>query len=253
MADFPRDRAAQFVGGGVSPQVRKVPALLRLHRLDGAVVAHEEDACAAGFFLQGQSAPIVCESREPLDEVVLAQLLERGQARDFVIGQPDLTRPAAAGRATLAIVENGHGYSWWCSPRSLATNPARAKLEYFSPHSCARTCECSVMDLIVTPGRASDKHESSCGLGSFQDSLVSGTVGDICEVGKSGAFLGSFQRLPGRRPPLRRQCKMRPSLWGCHPSFSTLTRPDESVTSRSQSAQGNSPHQAAACRGRKPW
>jgi len=83
--------------------------LLWLYGLDGAIVVDEEDARAAGLFLQGQSATIVGEPRETLDEVLLAQFIKRRQSGDLLVRQPNLTGPAAAGGAALAIVEDAHG------------------------------------------------------------------------------------------------------------------------------------------------
>ena len=82
-ADFTRDGSAEFVGIRVSPQVWEVPALLRLHGLNGAVIADQKHAGATGLFLQGKAVSVVGESREILDEIVLAQLLECGEPGDF--------------------------------------------------------------------------------------------------------------------------------------------------------------------------
>ena len=107
-ADFTWNGATMILRAGVSPQIRKVAALLRLHGLHGAGVTLQEHTCATGSFLQGKSAPVMRQPREALDEVVLAQFVEPGESGDLLAGQPDLARPAAAGRATLAIMINRH-------------------------------------------------------------------------------------------------------------------------------------------------
>jgi hypothetical protein len=43
-----------------------------------------------------------------LNEIKFTHLLEGGQARDFLVAQAHLPRPATAGGATLAFVENRH-------------------------------------------------------------------------------------------------------------------------------------------------
>jgi len=107
-ADQARDGLAGLLKAGKIPEVRKITALLRLDGLHGAVVAFQKDAAAIRFFLQGQSAAIPGQPRELLDEIGLAQALERGEPRDLLVRQTHLSPPAAAGRATLAFVENWH-------------------------------------------------------------------------------------------------------------------------------------------------
>lgn len=70
--DQSRDGLAQFFRVGVPPEVWKITALLRLHRLNRAVRSIKKDARAAGFFLQGQSAPVMSEAGVLLDEFVFA-------------------------------------------------------------------------------------------------------------------------------------------------------------------------------------
>lgn len=83
--DQPRDGAAKFFCIGMTPEIRKIAALLWLHRLDGAVVSLEKDACSVGFLLQGQSTPVVCEAGELLDELVPGQPEEHGEAVDLFL------------------------------------------------------------------------------------------------------------------------------------------------------------------------
>ena len=108
LGDFARKGFAGLLKAGKIPQIRKIAALLRLDGLHGAVIAVQKNATAVLLFLQGQSATIPAQSRELLDEVSLAHTLKRGEPRDFLIRQAHLTRPAAAGRATLAFIKNRH-------------------------------------------------------------------------------------------------------------------------------------------------
>ncbi len=103
-----RKGATHLLEAGKVPAVRKIPALLRLHGLNRAIVALEEDAFAVWFFLQRQSAAVVAQPHEALNEVVLAQTLERGEPGDFRFRHAHLPGPATAGGATLAFVEDRH-------------------------------------------------------------------------------------------------------------------------------------------------
>ncbi len=102
------DRPAILFRSGKIPAVGKIPALLGFDRLDGAIVAVQKNAFVVGLVLQGQAGAIASQPRESLNEFILAQALESGQPRDFTFLQPDLSRPAAAGRATLAFQKNRH-------------------------------------------------------------------------------------------------------------------------------------------------
>jgi hypothetical protein len=108
LADLARNRVADFLETGEIPKIRKIAALLRLHRLNRAVVASEENALPVGLVPQGQSAPVCAQPRVSLDEFVLAELEEGGEARDGLIIQPHLSGPPATGGAALAFVENRH-------------------------------------------------------------------------------------------------------------------------------------------------
>lgn len=83
--DRPRDGAAKCFRVGMTPEIRKIAALLRLHRLHGAVVSVEKDACPVGFLLQGQSTPVVGETGELLDELVPGQPEEHGETVDLLL------------------------------------------------------------------------------------------------------------------------------------------------------------------------
>ena len=112
LADFARERPAGLLEAGKIPEVRKITALLRLHRLHRAIFAFQKNARAVRLFLQGQPAAIPAQPGEPLDEIRFAQAVERGEARDFRVRQTHLARPAAAGRATLALIKNRHAENY---------------------------------------------------------------------------------------------------------------------------------------------
>ena len=79
LADFARNGVADIFKAGKIPEIRKFPAFLRLHWLDGAVVAFEEDAGAVRIFLERQATAIGAQLGELLDEMVLAHALESGE------------------------------------------------------------------------------------------------------------------------------------------------------------------------------
>ena len=108
-ADFAGDRPADFLEAGEVPEVGKIAALLRLDRLDSAIDSFQKNASAIRFFLQGQPAPVPAQPGELLDELVFAAPFERSQPGDFGVRQPHLSRPAAAGRATLTLQKSRHG------------------------------------------------------------------------------------------------------------------------------------------------
>ena len=68
---------ADFFKAGKVPEVWKIPALLRLHGLHGAVATFEKNALTIQLVEQGEAKTIRTDPREPLDEIVFAQLLER--------------------------------------------------------------------------------------------------------------------------------------------------------------------------------
>ena len=111
LRDFAWDGAAMCVSLGMPPQVREIPALLRLHGLNGAIVTGKKHAHTIRLLLQGKAASVMGQAREALNEVVFAQPLKCGEAGHFRICEPHLAGPAAAGRATLAIVKDRHGFA----------------------------------------------------------------------------------------------------------------------------------------------
>jgi len=97
-----------LIGAGDVPEIRKIAALLGLRRLDGAIVAVEEDAFVVGLFDERQPAAVPRKAGELLDEIRLAEFFEGGNPGDFFRGQPHLSRPSATGRATLAFEKDRH-------------------------------------------------------------------------------------------------------------------------------------------------
>lgn len=104
------DGPAEFFEAREVPEIRKVPALLRLDRLDAAIDALEKNTFAIGFFLEREIPPAGGEAGEALDKIVLGQVEERGKPADFFIAQSHLTWPSAAGGAALAFIEDRHGW-----------------------------------------------------------------------------------------------------------------------------------------------
>ena len=108
VAHIARHGVADFFVAGKVPKIWKIAALLRFHRLHRAIFTLKKNALAVGFFHQRQTAAVVAQSRELLDETVFAHALERGQLGDFLIRQTHLSRPAAAGGAMLTFQKNRH-------------------------------------------------------------------------------------------------------------------------------------------------
>lgn len=101
--------AAYFFEAGKIPEIWKIPALLRLHRLHGAVISLEKNTGAIRLLLQRQALPVTAQSREALDELELAQMKESSHPRDRGIVHAHLPGPTTARGATLALVEDRHG------------------------------------------------------------------------------------------------------------------------------------------------
>ena len=114
LADFTREGATGFFKAGKIPEVRKLTTLPGLHGLHGAIVTFKKDAAAVRFFLQSQPATIPSQPRELLDEIGFAHALESGEPGNFPLRQAHLSRPAAAGGATLTFKENWHVGNLWC-------------------------------------------------------------------------------------------------------------------------------------------
>src|SRR5882724_166202 len=108
VADKTRNGAAGFLEAGKIPEIRKIPALLRLDRLHGAIFAVEENALAIWFFLQGKSATVPAQPRELLNKFIFTDVFEFGETGDFFVRQTHLSRPTATGRAALTFIKNWH-------------------------------------------------------------------------------------------------------------------------------------------------
>jgi len=108
LADFVREGVTGFLEAGKIPEVWEIAALLRLDGLHGTIITVQKNAAAIRFFLQGQPATIPGQPRVLLDEIGLVHAFERREPRDLLSRQTHLPRPAAAGRATLAFIENRH-------------------------------------------------------------------------------------------------------------------------------------------------
>jgi len=100
--------AADLFRPGKIPKIGEILALPGLDRLHRAIISVQKNAFVIGFFLQRQPLAILPQPSETLDEFVFAEALEGGQPRDFRVGQTHLSRPAAAGRATLTFQKNRH-------------------------------------------------------------------------------------------------------------------------------------------------
>lgn len=85
----------------VNPAIRKLFALLRLHRLDRARVAFQKNARVILARLESQSASILAQSRVSLNKIRLAHPEKFGDLADFKISEPHLPWPAATGSASL--------------------------------------------------------------------------------------------------------------------------------------------------------
>lgn len=113
ITNHPRNRVADFLKAGKIPEIRKIAALLRLHRLHGTIIAIQKNALAIWFFLQRQSAPVRTQTHVPLNEFVFAQLKKRREPGDFFICQANLSRPATTRRAALTFIKNRHAADYW--------------------------------------------------------------------------------------------------------------------------------------------
>jgi hypothetical protein len=76
---------------GEVPQAGKVATLLRLHGLNGAIIADEEFAFAIGLLQKRKPLAIRTKPRVPFNELRLTQTKMRGDAGNLGICQADLT------------------------------------------------------------------------------------------------------------------------------------------------------------------
>src|ERR1043166_1107953 len=107
--NFPWRCAADFLEAREVPAIGEVAALLRLHGLNGAVAAFEENTFAIWFLLQGKTMPVGTQASVSLDEIEFAHAEKCREARNLRVAQTPLSRPAAALGAAHALVMNRHG------------------------------------------------------------------------------------------------------------------------------------------------
>ena len=106
MLDQRRDRFADLAPTGEVPGVWKASALPRLHRLQHAVIPLEEEALAVGLVDQRQPIPLRPQPGVLLHEFQLVHPHMTRDVGDLRVGHLHESRPAAAGRAALALVVN---------------------------------------------------------------------------------------------------------------------------------------------------
>ena len=103
------DRLTDIAPAGEVPAIREILALLRLHRLDRAVVSLQEKTGPVLLIDQGEALPAWSQTRVVLDESILIHPEKGRDGSDLLIGHADKSRPAAAGRAALAEIGRRHG------------------------------------------------------------------------------------------------------------------------------------------------
>ncbi len=100
--------SADLFEAGEIPEIRKVPALPRFDRVHPAIISVQKDTLAIFFVLQGETISLGMDPCELLDKIAFVQLKEFRQALNFLLGNPNLAGPAAAGGATVALIKNRH-------------------------------------------------------------------------------------------------------------------------------------------------
>ena len=108
VANNPRDGLAGLLETREAPAVRKLPALLRLDRLDPAIDPVEKNALAIRFLRQRQPKPEPPQLRVLVDEIPFVEAQQNRQAGDVLFRQSHLARPAATRRAALTFVMDRH-------------------------------------------------------------------------------------------------------------------------------------------------
>jgi hypothetical protein len=101
-------RFADFFEAREVPKIGKGPALSRFYQLNAAVVSFEEDAFAVRLVLERESLAISSEPSKLLNEIPLGNCEESRDRANLAVCQTNLSRPTAAGRATIAFVEDRH-------------------------------------------------------------------------------------------------------------------------------------------------
>ena len=100
--------AADLLEAGKIPEVGEFTALARLDRLNDTIPIVEEDAFAVWLINKRESLAIPGEAGVLLDEVELAYAQVRCEPGNLAIAEANFTRPATAGGAAIAFVEDRH-------------------------------------------------------------------------------------------------------------------------------------------------
>jgi hypothetical protein len=95
---------AEFLPSGKIPGIGESPALLRFDVIDEADVALEHDALVVLPIDEREAGPVLTEARVGLGELQQRQAKKLGDPFGLTVLEADVTRPLAAGRATLANV-----------------------------------------------------------------------------------------------------------------------------------------------------
>src|SRR6185436_3830538 len=99
-------RTTDFLKSGKVPEIWKSAALFRLHQIDRAILSFKEDAFTVRLIGQRKTATADGKAREFLDKIEFSHRFESGDARDFLVAQFDLARPAAAGSASSTFIKD---------------------------------------------------------------------------------------------------------------------------------------------------
>jgi|SRR6185437_11355235 len=92
----------------IRPVVGKFLALLRLHGMDETRVALQENARVVVALFKRKPGPVVAKTRMSLNEILFAQTQKCRELSRIITDEPDLTRPAATGSASLALKVEFH-------------------------------------------------------------------------------------------------------------------------------------------------
>ena len=103
-----RPGVALLFKAGKTPEIRKIPALLRLDRLDGALNSIKKKTFAVFLFNQRKAVSVTSQLGEALDELVLGNSLVRRQPPNLLFTHAHVTRPTATRCASLAFVIDWH-------------------------------------------------------------------------------------------------------------------------------------------------
>ena len=99
-----RDGFADLAPAGEVPFVGEAGALFRFDGVDEAGVSLEHDALVVFLFHEREALAVGAEAGVAGDEGVLGHFEKSGDTRDFIVLEPDIAWPFAAGGAALADV-----------------------------------------------------------------------------------------------------------------------------------------------------